>query len=191
MNFFFFFFFFTSCDRRFVEKSPVNSFISCKKIWLPSRITSQPFERDRPSDAVINLLDRISRKIFRVTCIPTQRLVPTISNHTISGLDLKRATVAGKRIRDANRPEENVLTRWNRATSEFFPLFSIFSPFNGARWNQKSTRKSKSRERARGYRERSMITRWRVDRPTSRIIPYKIALSSVEKTSRMWSRNDV
>lgn len=144
----FFFYILRSEVRHPDEKSPVNSFISYKKIWLPSRITSQSFERDRPSDAVINLLDRISRKIFRVTCIPT-RATRDSFQHTISGLDLKRATVAGKRIWDANRPEKRFNSMKSRH-ERVFSLFSIFSPFNEARWNQKlrSPREMKSRENA-------------------------------------------
>lgn len=172
MNFFFFYIL-RSEVRHPDEKSPVNSFISYKKIWLPSRITSQPFERDRPSDAVINLLDRISRKIFRVTCIPTHATRDSFQ-HTISGLDLKRATVAGKRIWDANRPEKRFNSMKSRHERVFFPLLDLFT-FQRSSLEpeiEESSRNEVSRER--GYRERSMVTRWRVDRPTFRIIPYRL-----------------
>lgn len=188
MNFFFFYIL-RSEVRHPDEKSPVNSFISYKKIWLPSRITSQPFERDRPSDAVINLLDRISRKIFRVTCIPT-RATRDSFQHTISGLDLKRATVAGKRIWDANRPEKRFNSMKSRHERVFFPLLDLFT-FQRSSLEpeiEESSRNEVSRER--GYRERSMVTRWRRSADVS-YYSLQIALSSVKKTSRMWSRNDV
>lgn len=146
MNFFFFFFFFTSCDRRFVEKSPVNSFISCKKIWLPSRITSQPFERDRPSDAVINLLDRISRKIFRVTCIPTQRLVPTY-NIRFGFKASNRGRKTNPRRESAGRKRFNSMK--SRHERVFFPSsrsFHLSTELAGTR-NRRENR-SLERERA-------------------------------------------
>lgn len=193
LSFFLFFFFYIlrSEVHHPDEKSPVNSFISYKKIWLPSRITSQPFERDRPSDAVINLLDKISRKIFRVTCIPT-RATRDSFRHTISGLDLKGATVAGKRIWDANRPEKRFNSMKSRHERVFSLFSSIFSPFNGSRplegtrsWRVLEKRTLERTRLSRTFNGNKMARR-------SADVSYyslQVALFYAKKTSRMWSRN--
>lgn len=73
---------------------------------------------------MINLLDRISRKIFRVTCIPTQRLVPTY-NIRFGFKASNRGRKTNPRRESAGRKRFNSMK--SRHERVFSPLLDLFT----------------------------------------------------------------